>query len=117
MDVWKLPENIQMKSNIKHEYIYHKKYCSSLLPLKCQCLPPYFPPGEKLLCICFTPLPFQFMRKFRAPNETTQCLRASFRNGSQAGCQWSMLVAKVERMAAIMTQITAGAIMFLDNYT
>lgn len=55
-------------------FIHHENDCSSLPPLKCECLPLPFPLGEKLLCIRFTPLPFWFMCKFRASKETRQKL-------------------------------------------
>lgn len=53
------------------------------------------------------------------PNETRRCLTASFRAGRQAGCQRSMLLAKVDEKkgVALMSQITNGARMALHNHT
>lgn len=71
---------------------------------------------KKMLCVCFTSLPFWFTCKSSAPNETRQRPTATFRNCCQAGCQWSMLVAKVERKAAMISLFPLGAWKLLDNH-
>lgn len=79
--------------------------------------PSLFSPSFLLGENCFTSASPHCLSGSGTPNETRPWLTTHFRNGSQAGCQGSMSVAKVDRAAALKSQITTWAIMVLQNYS